>query len=792
MDIKHDGKIDIAVGLGARSKVWKRKNWLWSDLVTKLITPNPTNETSKQYFAASKDERSKIKDVGGYVGGYLRGGRRKPENVVHRQLITLDIDFAHLDIWEDFTMIFENAAVLHATHSHSEENPKYRLIMPLSRECSPDEYVAVGRQIAGYLGIEYFDNTGFQPYRLMFWPSSPSDAEYYAKLQDGVWVDVDAILDSYLDWTDSSLWPTSAKQMDGISRISKKQEDPAEKRGVIGAFCRTYGISEAIGTFLKDEYVEVDDTRFTYLKGSTAGGLIAYEDKFAYSHHGTDPCGGKLCNAFDLVRIHKFGHLDSGARQPNVTKLESYRKMEEFAREDKPTKRTIANENLNSAAYDFAEDYEEAEVVNLDWAEDLEVDSRGRYLSSANNLNLIFANDPRLKGIFKHNQFDNKRYLFESVPWRTVPEPEVLKNVDYSGIRNYIESIYNIVGTMKIDDSLALEFQKQSFHPIKDYLSSLQWDGKDRIDSILIDYFGVVDNLYTREAIRKMLVASVARIFKPGIKFDLVLTLVGDQGTGKSTLAKKLGKQWFSDTFMTVHGKEALEQIQGAWIIEMAELSGLRKAEVEAIKHFISKQEDTFRPAYARVSETFKRQCVFIATTNKRDFLTDPSGNRRFMPVDVEILKATKDIFKLEDVEIDQIWAEAVELFKSGEKLYLSDEANALAKIAQRSHGIQDERVGLIQKYLDVKLPDNWKELDVYERRVYIEDDNQSGTRDRDYVCVAEVWCECLGKAKEDMSRYNTRDINDILKGLDDWTQANSTKNFKLYGKQKYYSKNLM
>lgn len=792
--MKYDGKIDIAVGMSARSKVWKNKKYQWSELVQRLSEEHKTTETFKEYMAASKDEQSKIKDVGGYVGGYLRQGRRKPENVAHRQVMTLDIDFAHNDFWEDFTLQFDNAAVLHSTHKHHESSPRFRLIIPMSREATPDEYVAVSRRIAGLMNIELFDNTTFETNRLMFWPSNPKDIDYYFRFQDGPFVDVDEVLATYIDWKDSSLWPTADKQMQQIKSATEKQEDPENKKGIVGAFCRTYSITETIDTFLSEVYTDAGDGRFTYCKGTTAAGLIVYDDKFAYSHHGTDPCGGKLCNAFDLVRIHKFGHLDEGNLVGKASA--SFKQMEEFARKDKNVKKIIASENLSESKYDFAEELE-IEDSEIDWMQDLEVDSRGKYLSSANNINLIFAHDIRLKGLFKQNDFDGKRYIFGNMPWRKVTKPEPVKNVDYAGVRNYIESIYGVAGNLKIDDSLSLELEKNSFHPILEYLRGLEWDKKSRADELLIKYFGAEDTLYTREAMRKMLVGAVARVFKPGCKFDLVLTIVSQtQGTGKSSFFKALGREWFSDTFMTVQGKEALEQIQGAWIIEMAELSGIRKAEVEAVKHFISKQEDMFRPAYARVAETYQRQCVFVATTNQNNFLKDSSGNRRFMPVDIHSTKLAYNpklkLFLEDKKEIDQIWAEAVYLFKQGEPLYLSKEAENLAEIEQRSHSEVDERMGLVEKYLSTKLPATWEEKDIYERRSFLGDELvEKGVHERDYVCVAEIWCECLGKEKEDMDRYKTREINDILRSLDDWEQSKSTKNFKLYGKQKYYTRKL-
>lgn len=788
--MKHDNKIDIAIGLSAKTKVWKNKKMDWSELVQVLSEESKTNETHMEFMSASKADQLKIKDVGGYVGGYLKNGRRNPQSIVHRQLITLDIDYAHKDFWDDFQLQFDCAAVLHSTHKHHESSPRYRLIMPMSRKATPDEYIAVSRKLAGAINIELFDNTTFETNRLMFWPSNPKDVPYYFRFQDGPWVDVDEILSEYADWKDSSLWPTATRQIDNIRTIAEKQEDPENKRGLVGAFCRAYSITEVLDKFLSGIYEPSDDGRYTYKKGSTSSGLVLYDDKFAYSHHGTDPCGGKLCNSFDLVRIHKFGHLDP--EEYIGTSSKSFKAMEEFIRNDKNVKKLIAAENLSDARYDFSEEVELGEE-DMSWMQEMDVDSKGKYLSSAVNINLILANDIRLKGLFRENNFDGKKYIFGNMPWRKVLKPEPIKNVDFSGVRNYIESIYNITGNTKIEDSLALEFEKNSYHPVLDYLRGLKWDGVERVDTLLIDFFGADDNLYSREAIRKMLLGAVGRIFVPGIKFDLVLTLVGDQGTGKSTFVKNLGREWFSDTFLTVQGKEALEQIQGAWLIEMAELSGLRKAEVEAVKHFISKQEDTFRPAYARTSETYLRQCVFVGTTNNKDFLRDPSGNRRFIPVDIDPYKAKLSVFKdMDSYMVDQIWAEAVKIFKSGESLYMSKEAEETARIEQMKHSETDERRGIIEEYLSTKLPKDWDDLDLFDRRDFLSDPlTKKGTVEREYVCVAEIWCECLSKDKEDMDRYKTRDINDIMKSLETWEQSRSTKNFKIYGKQKFYSRRM-
>ncbi len=351
--MKYDEQIKIATGKSVRTKVWKNTELSWSELVERLTTENKTSETFKEYTEAKKEEQGKIKDVGGYVGGYLKNGRRKPENIVNRQLLTLDIDFAHLNLWEDFCLSFDNAAVLHSTHSHSQENPRYRLIMPLSRKITVDEYAAVARQIAGAIGIDFFDNTTFEVNRLMFWPSSSKNVPYYSEFQDGDWLDADEILDSHADWKDPSQWPRAERDTEKVHTAIKKQADPETKDGIVGVFCRTYNIIDVIETFLDDVYEPTKDKdRYTFKNGTTSAGLLIYEDKFAYSHHDSDPISGLECNSFDLVRIHKYGNNDT-----------SFKAMEDFCLADDKIKQVIASENISTAKSDFIESIPSAFIL---------------------------------------------------------------------------------------------------------------------------------------------------------------------------------------------------------------------------------------------------------------------------------------------------------------------------------------------------------------------------------------------------------------------------------------------
>lgn len=778
--MKYDGVLDIAIGARMTTAKWTNTSLRWSELVDKLITENKTPETYAEYIKFDKNKQSAIKDVGGYVGGFLINGNRTPQAVLHRRLLTLDLDTAHVDLWGDFTLQYPNAAVLHGTHKYTPESPRYRLIMPLSRDVSPEEYEAIARRVAGEIGLQYFDNTTFQVNRLMFWPSTPKDIEYYVQVQDGEWLDADEVLATYEDWRNILEWPTvttfQAKLDDALSR----QEDPEAKEGIIGAFCRAYSIQDAIETFISDVYTPTATGRYSFTRGSTSGGLVIYDNKFAYSHHSTDPAGGRLCNAFDLIRIHKFGHLDVNAKAAKDSAKRSFKKMEDLIINDINVKKQIISDNTNY------------NLDGADWIEKLELDRSGKYVNSASNINIILRNDDFLKEAFSYNVFDRKKYINKSVPWRNITKREPIRDVDYAGLRNYIEVVYNIVSSPKIDDAIQLEFERNAFHPIQEYLKSLSWDGIPRVDTAFIDYLGAADSIYTREAANIMFAAAVYRVFEPGIKFDLVITVIGPQGTGKSTFFKKLGRSWFSDTFTTFQGKEAFEQIQGVWMLEMGELSGLRKADIEAVKSFISKGEDMYRPAYGRTVEVYPRQCIFVGTTNEPDFLLDPTGNRRFIPIDSHPEKATKSIFDDLDNEVDQLWAEAYQIYLTGRPLFMIKEAEELARIEQDIHSEVDERRGLVMRFLDTKLPADWDTRDIYDRRDFLLGGlTAEGKYTRDYVCVAEIWCECLGKDKTDMTRYNTRDINAIMKSLKGWEKCNTTKVFPIYGTQKYYARKL-
>lgn len=359
-------ELTITVGQSRKALTWKPETITWEALVQRLSTCKRTPETVLQYQAMTKDERSAAKDVGGFVGGRLRGERRKADAVLGRQLLVLDADNAPADFRAAVTgWAVSWACCAHTTHSHTPERPRYRLVLPLTREVTADEYEAVARWLSNEIGMEYFDDSTYEAARLMYWPSASSDGEFIAWHQDGDWLDPDYVLAQYADWRDTSSWPRTDKAVRQLTEAARKQGDPTQKPGIVGAFCRVYDVPAAIERYLPDVYREDGNGRYTYLAGSTAQGMVTFDDgQFCRSYHATDPASGKLINAFDLVRIHLYGALDDDVDEDTpVNQRPSYQGMRTLCREDEAVWAELGG---TSPEDDFAEGEEEPDGMHVD------------------------------------------------------------------------------------------------------------------------------------------------------------------------------------------------------------------------------------------------------------------------------------------------------------------------------------------------------------------------------------------------------------------------------------------
>ena len=782
-------KYKIALGRSCTDKEWKNKLVTWGQLVERFSKVARTSETVAQYAAMRKDEKGRAKDKGGFVGGQIDGGRRKGDSIKCRSLVTLDIDFGQNDTPDVIADMLPCAWALYSTHSHTPQSPRYRLVIPLSRDVTPDEYIPVARRVAEWIDINLFDSSTYEPSRLMYWPSCPVDGEYVFLSAPGDPLDADEVLDSYTDWRNVAEWPMDRRTVRRVGPNGRKQEDPTAKTGVIGAFCRCYPITETIEAFLSDVYAPTGhDDRYTYTNGSTTGGLVIYEDKWAYSHHGTDPCCEKLCNAFDLVRLHKFGELDEDADiNTPVAKLPSFLAMDRFAREEPRVKALMIRESINSINEDFADVPDEEDE---DWMQQLQVDSKSRPQPTPFNFGLILRHDPQLKGCIRRDLFCSRDVLAKDLPWRPMKLDQYWNNSDDNGLINYISGHYNLTAKTSILDALDFYASQNYFHPVRDYLNGLTWDGEPRLDNLLVDYFGAPDTDLTRAVTRKHFCAAVARVMTPGIKYDYVLTLIGAQGIGKSTFLKTIAKEkWCDDSLNSIEGKEAMEHLRGKWLLEFAELTNYNGATSEAYKAFISKTDDSYRPAYGRKTEVYPRQCVFFATTNDSNFLKGDTGNRRFWLIDCGVEMPMKDLRKDLPGEVDQIWAEAVQRWREGEKLYLTRELEEEAWSLQEEHNEieTDDRAGLIGEYLHKEIPTTWGSMTMQQRadwfRVSSESEASEPRMKRETICAAEVYVECFGQRIDDKLRYKTRAINQMLRQRKDLEYIGRTRD-KVYGLQ--------
>lgn len=774
----------IAYGNNRQAKKWVNKTIKYDDLKNRLKVTIRTTESAEEYKKMSKAQRDAAKDHGGFVGGVLKGGRRKIDTVEKRSMIALDGDRIDKAFLDDYENIAPYTSCLYTTHSSTAEEPRVRLVFPLTRDITSEEFVAVSRYIAQMLGIDYFDECSYQPNQLMYWPSSPQNGVFVFKEVDKAWLNPDDILSAYPEWTDPTQLPTSSRESKANQVAQQKVQDPLTKEGTVGLFNRAYfPVTKALDAFLSDVYEATDnENRYHLIESHSMAGVEIKDGKFVYSHHAKDPAYLKLCNAFDIVRTHKFSGLDD---------KESFREMCEFAMQQDEVKVLAANERLAEAEADFAE------VADDDnWKTKLKYQPKtGMLENTVYNLNLILAHDPDFRH-FAFNEMANRIQITGELPWERPEGNAFWRDADTAQLKSIIDIRYLPFSTRNHDIAFTKIADDRHFHPVRDYLDSLpEWDGVKRVEDLFIQYLQADDTEYVRTVTRKTFAAAVARIYLPGTKFDCVPVLDGDQGIGKSTIVKDLvTSDYYSETLSLtdMDDKSGAEKLQGFWIVEIGELAGMKKADIEKVKAFLSTSDDKYRPSYGRVVESHPRQCVIIATVNgERGYLRDITGNRRFWIIKLHQKKQRKS-WKFDDAFRQQFWAEAKEIWKSGEKLYLEGDVLEEAEKAQQSAMEVDERVGMIEEYLNTPLPNDWDEMDLFARRNYLSGNEfgvpaHDGKVERQSASNAEIWCECFGKNLQELKPSDSYGIAAMMSQIDGWERTTQVKRQPIYGRQRLY-----
>ena len=528
----------ISVADSKTSKLWKNIEISWEDFLLHAKTTIRTTETIAEYKKLPKPQQDALKNVGGFVAGKLKDGKRKTGNVEFRSMLTLDMDYASDGIWEQITLFYDFTCCIYSTHKHTTEKPRLRLIIPLSRTVTADEYTAIGRKVASDIGIEQFDDTTYEPSRLMFWASTSSDGEFVFESQDGILLDPDKILARYKDWKDTSSWPVSSRQTAVVKKALTKQAEPLEKHGVIGAFCRAYTITSAIDTFIPDVYKpSLMEGRYDYIPADSTAGVLIYDDKFAYSHHATDPACSKLCNAFDLVRIHMFGELDDKADEDTPsTKLPSFVAMQEFIENNELVRQIINEERISAMQKDFSGKevdphelfFEKKRFVTMylaDWflmqheaiilQDELYIYENGRYV---NGERLFKEKVTRvLKSEFQTNRLNETiNYLKNIVPYISPDEATNIGN--YLNVKNGILNL----------STFEFEKHSSSLHTIIQLPVEYAPDAKcEAIDEFL--------NLVAKDSV-PVIEEMLGYCLIPSMKYEKSFLLHGDGGNGKGTM----------------------------------------------------------------------------------------------------------------------------------------------------------------------------------------------------------------------------------------------------------------
>ena len=791
--------LHIATGNSSHAKMWRNMSVRFDGLVQRLSTPLRTAETTENYRRMKKKERDLAKDHGGFVGGQLKEGRRQIDKVLSRSMITLDGDKATKEFVDLFEERMHYAAILYSTHSSTIEEPRVRVIVPLTRDVSPEEFIAVSRYLAEELGMDMFDECSYRVNQMMYWPSMPSDGDYLFQVVKKDWLNPDELLQKHPEWRDPTLLPTSSRESVANSLNSNKVQDPLTKEGIVGAFNREYfPVQTALDTFLKEVYeLSEGEKRYHYIPSDSRAGVeIIDGGKFVYSHHASDPACMKLCNAFDIVRIHLFGGLDDKT---------SFNKMAEFASKDEKVRLRIMREKQESAAEDFNDEDEEsngadgddsgisdAEDSSDEWKKKMTMNPKQMKVENTlQNIILILQKDPGLKNIV-FNQLADELEITGEVPWEH--PSRFWRDADDAQLICYVDETYGTFSERNYQIAITKVADDRSYHPIREMFEKLpSWDGVPRVETLLIDYLGAEDNAYVRAVTRKTLCAAYRRIYHPGIKFDFMLVLNGPQGIGKSTLIASLGRNWYSDSLnlSDMNDKTGAEKLQGYWIHEIGELAGMKKADLDKVKAFISRQDDKYRASFGRRVTPHPRQCVFFGTTNtEKGYLRDITGNRRFWNVRVKG-NGTHKPWELDAESVDQIWAEVKALSEAGETLFLSANLEDMATSEQREVMEMDDREGLVREYLSRLIPENWYDWDMYKRKNYIQDPcdptQPKGTRQRSHVSNIEIWVECFGKLMGDLRPSDSYAISAIMMRIEEWEKCGNSFRDKVYGKQRIY-----
>lgn len=765
---------DIATAPKRNSFHWEQGTITWAELTSWL------------------DKPAKTKACGNYLVGLLvettvthpkaketcTGLHRIKQAVKLRGMLTLDVDYPDEGFAVDAPLLLPYAMAIHSTYSSIPLEPRYRLLIPLDRPVTPDEYAVAAASVMQTLGQEQFDAGSSQPERYMFKPAAGDPDAYEHYVISGPVAPVAELLKDFN--ADLSTLPTP--------KPHKNKRDPFTIDGPVGAFNRAYENLEDVIAEYELPYEQAETDRWHLVGASAAAGMSTVQPGLVYSHHSNDPAYGQTCSAFDLVRLHLHGYLDEDkAAGTPVNRLPSHAAMLETATTDLRVVRELVGDDFSAEMGQLAEDVID-EDREANWRMQFTLNSRSGFPEDdIRNWDLISKNDAAFKQL-RFNEMTMAVEIGGDLPWRKwAVGKETFHSGDRSALALYIERVYRIRPPRAyLDDLISERSRAASFNPVVDYLHTLKWDGVQRVETCLP---GVRPTKFTRLVGRKVMAAAVARMLDPGCKWDHMLVLFGEEGLGKSHWVEKMSKG-FSASLGRIGDKDTLITMQRSWIMTSDEGHSLRKADFDAQKEFITRNSDVFRLPYEREASAHPRHCVIWGTTNDDVFLRRQEGNRRFLIVKCE---EKVDFDALTDHYVDQVWAEALHLYRAGEQLWLGGDDAALAAKEREAFTEEDALTGVIQAYLGTLIPEDWYSMSPEGRQLWLQNQSDgftaAGTERMDTVCSMQIWVEALGRRRGDHKRVDLLEINTALKQLQGWHPRPDNKWVPGYGMQKVFER---
>lgn len=739
MKLIHDRQITISVGSSRKSVNWQPQKLMIGDLWERLKTPRTGSETLAQYMQMGKAQQDDLKDVGGFVGGSLKGPRRKNEDVTGRDLITLDFDSIPPGTTDAILLAVRMLCIgvaVYSTRKHKPDAPRLRVVFPLSRTVSADEYEPIARKVAEWIRIDWADPTTFESSRLMYWPSCCIDSEFVFQSWDAPLLDPDRVLQSYTDWHDVTSWP-QVPGAKSFQKLAKKQGDPDTRLGVVGAFNRVCGdVHTAISTYLSDKYTVCanDPNRYTFTGGSTTGGAVVYDNgKFLFSHHATDPCGGRLVNCFDLVRLHKFGDKDDEALPGTPTgRLPSYMAMCEFAESIPDVVEDLERERVENAKADF-------EALAVQEPDETALQEFIKYHGKPLSCDAVQAAMNAYGYRIRRNLITGETQVF-GIPAKYSSEnalntlPVILKDaLRANGVKN--------VSSQAVIEYLGVIADESRYNPVKEMVINTPWDGQDRITECC-SLLGQITP-FEQTLVRKWLIQCMAMALnsydKP-IGLEGVLTLQGPEGIGKTEFFRRLSMKadWFSEGLsLDMQNKDSVLRSINCWICELGELDSTSRRMQSALKSHLTAKTDKIREPYAKAQRARPRRTSYCATVNPEEFLTGSTGNRRFWVIPVTNMDLQR-ILSLKEEEVQQLWAQVYQMWLADPEGYhlTQEERTTVMDMNAKYQSFLPGEEELLER-LDFDMPaDEWQ----YFRASRIADLLSFGSRQT-------ITCQQIGRA---------------------------------------------